>query len=595
MKKQVFFVILAAILTFSVEAEAAPAFRGPYNVKQSDGTELTIELFGDEHCHWAATIDGAMVVSTAKGYYVAEIDNDGCLTPTDMLAHNPEQRGSLERAVVSRQVWRRSLFFERREELVRRAALLGDSDYLQHTGSPHILTVLLEFQDVRFTINDPIAAYDQYLNGETLVDMGNKNKTNLSSVRKYFETCSGGQFVPQFDIVGPVVLPDKMAVYGEDSDKKTDINDKQFHNDIFNALKDLVKDWSVYDNNGDGGVELVCFIYAGYGQNLGAEANTLWAKASRINYQIDDRYHVVRVNRSPELFVPQYADMINGTGVFIHEFSHCMGLPDLYPTKSKAYVHNQGMGSYSIMDYGLYTNSGYAPTPYNAWEQEVLGWKQMEKIELKDGAPLTVSNVLPLLEGGKAYKLVNGDYDNEYIVMENVQARGLNAKGYGHGLLVYHVDYPFNSVNMSDSPNNNPGHPAVAVVPACGISICSVKRDGYTWNEWLDNNAAVTFPGTSVQTSLTDQMNLPNFCFFWMDENDQLTPISTGFMLSDIAEDAETGTVSFCVAKNEATGIANVMRKTDNDATWYDLQGRKLLGTMKPGVYIKNGRAVMIK
>ena len=74
---------------FAVGVEAAPALRGPFKVKQADGTLLTIEQFGDEWFHWTATTDGALVVSTAKGYCIAQIDEEGRLLATDVLAHEP--------------------------------------------------------------------------------------------------------------------------------------------------------------------------------------------------------------------------------------------------------------------------------------------------------------------------------------------------------------------------------------------------------------------------------------------------------------------------------------------------------------------------
>jgi immune inhibitor A len=273
-----------------------------------------------------------------------------------------------------------------------------------------------------------------------------------------------------------------------------------------------------------------------------------------------------------------------------------MGLPDLYATQSRAYVNNQGMETWSIMDYGLYNRNGFAPVPYTAWEQEVMGWTEIENVRSKlvDGK-WTVENVMPLIEGGKAYKLQNPDNDRNYIVMENVQQRGLNKHAYGHGLLVYQVDYPYSSVNMSDHPNNNPGHPSVAVVPASGELINAYLRGSgkpYTANEWKASIAASTFPGTREVMSLTNEMELPNYCFY---VNQSVQPIN--FMLSGITEDAETGAVSFLVAEDDPTGIAtlNMEHGTFNDDAIYDLQGRRMGATLKPGIYIINGRKVVIK
>ena len=479
-------------------------------------------------------------------------------------------------------------------------SLIGEGLYLQHSGSPRVLTILAAFQDLDFMVNSPVQAFDQYLNADTLVDLGNKNNLNVASVRQYFKTCSYGQFLPQFDVVGPVVLPQKMSYYGGSNSKGSDEKFSEFCRDAMNQAKELVPDWSQYDNDGDNRIELVCVIYAGYGQNQGGADSTLWAKASLQNVKLNNELNITRFNCSPELFYPKYPNYINGTGVFIHEFSHCMGLPDLYATTSKAYVNNQGMETFSIMDYGLYNYNGFAPCPYTAWEQEVMGWTEIEEVksdELK--SEKYIADLLPLMEGGKAYKLVNADNDREFIVIENIQKRGLNYKAFGHGLLAYHVDYPYSRVNMTDSPNNNPGHPSVAVVPAGGMLVSNYLRGDngqYSSKEWQESLASSPFPGSQGVTSLTDQMQLPNYCFW-----NGSTAKATSFMLSNITEDAESGAVSFTLAADDPVGISlTTCPSPKGEGSLYDLQGRKLSSepstlSLHKGLYIVNGRKVVVK
>jgi immune inhibitor A len=473
-------------------------------------------------------------------------------------------------------------------------AMIGVGSYLQHTGSPRILTILAAFQDVGFTVNDPVKAFDQYLNGNKQEDLGNMNHMNVASVRQYFNTCSYGNFTPQFDVVGPLTLPQNMAYYGGKNNKGSDDRFSDFCRDALELAKDIVSDWSTYDNDKDDRIELVCVIFAGYGQNQGGADSTIWAKASYQNIKVNDTQRISRFNCCPELFHPQYPDYINGTGVFIHEFSHCMGLPDLYATTSTAYVNNQGMETFSIMDYGLYNRNGFAPCPYNAWEQEVMGWTKIEELKPTADSQQQVSDLLPLIEGGKAYKLVNADNDRDYIVMENIQKRGLNTYSAAHGLLVYHVDYPYNTVNMTDAPNSNPGHPGVAVVPANGTLISSYLRGSgkkYTNEEWKESLSSSVFPGPENVTALTSQMQLPNYCF-WNSSKAK----ETNYMLNSISENEGTGTVSFIVASDNTSSIDAVRwLKPDDSHVVYDLQGRKIQGSMKPGIYIVDGKKIYVK
>ena len=473
-------------------------------------------------------------------------------------------------------------------------AMIGVGSYLQHTGSPRILTILAAFQDVGFTVKDPVKAFDQYLNGNKQEDLGNMNHMNVASVRQYFNTCSYGNFTPQFDVVGPLTLPQNMAYYGGKNNTGSDDRFSDFCRDALELAKDIVSDWSTYDNDKDDRIELVCVIFAGYGQNQGGADSSIWAKASYQNIKVNDTQRISRFNCSPELFHPQYPDYINGTGVFIHEFSHCMGLPDLYATTSTAYVNNQGMETFSIMDYGLYNRNGFAPCPYNAWEQEVMGWTKIEELKPTADSQQQVSDLLPLIEGGKAYKLVNADNDRDYIVMENIQKRGLNTYSAAHGLLVYHVDYPYNTVNMTDAPNNNPGHPGVAVVPANGTLINSYLRGKgkkYTNEEWKESLSSSVFPGPENVTALTSQMQLPNYCF-WNSSKAK----ETNYMLNSISENEGTGTVSFIVASDNPSSIDDVRwLKPDDSHVVYDLQGRRIQGCLKAGIYIVDGKKIYVK
>lgn len=594
-KKLLLLAITSILLATGVDVKAAPALRGSFTVKQADGTMLTIEQFGDEFHHWTATTDGTIVIATEKGYCVADIDERGTLRATTQLAHEPEYRSSKEQMAVSIQAMRRDLFHAQaaRSQAETRGLAIHEGRYLPHSGSPRILTILAEFQDVKFTINSPEQAFNQYLNGDSQQDMGNHNNMNANSVRKYFETCSHGQFTPQFDVVGPVTLPNDLKFYG-DNDNGKDKNFDAFCQDAINQVKDLVSDMSVYDNDNDGNIELVCVIFAGFGENQAGGDSTIWAKAKSFhNMKSFDNRPINHFNCSAELFYPQYPDYINGTGVFIHELSHCMGLPDLYPTKTSAYVDNQEMESWSIMDYGLYNYNGFMPCAYTAWEQEVMGWIEIEELTSKIGYGNTsqISDMMPLIEGGKAYKFTNADNELEYIIMENIQQRSLNKKALGHGLLVYHVDYPYNSVSMVDSPNNTAGHPSIAVVPASGTLISSFLRQAgtYTANQWKASMAAAPFPGTDSVTVLSDQTQLPNY-YFYTDTDTK----PTGLTLNYITEQSETGAISFTATLSPLTGISDLESQPATAGPLYDLMGRKILHPNK-GIYITSGRKIVIK
>ena len=589
--------ILLALLT-SATTWAAPAWNKARTIRQADGTLLTIRQYGDEHHHWTETADGTLVIPTLKGYFVAEIDDRGELVASDVLAHETNLRSIEEQLLVASQAPRRSLFHQEHQTAARQAMSISTTgDYLPHSGSPRVLTILAAFQDKDFTVIEPKKAFEQYLNGETLENLGNHNHLLNASVNQYFNKCSHGVFTPQFDVVGPVTLPHNLSFYGSGGEKFS-----TFCKDAFEQAKDLVEDWSIYDNDNNGVAELVCIIYAGYGENQGGEEETIWAKASKINQEVNKHLTIARFNCSPELLHPKAPGYINGTGVFIHEMSHCMGLPDIYQT-TKDYVNNQTMQSWDIMDVGCYNyNGGYAPAAYTAWEQEVMGWAQIETIS----SPTQITNLTPLEEGGTAYKIVNSYDDNEFIVLENIQQRGLNAKAYGKGLLVYHIAYPNSIINMSDSPNNIIGRPAVAVVPAGGTLISYyLKGEGkqYTETEWRTSMAEAPFPGAKNVTDLTDEQELPNYVFYSGDASAPLfyraastgSTFSVGFSLHNITDNSD-GSIAFDIVDNSTDGISDIRRESlDSTAPYFDLQGRRISSQPSRGLYIKDGKKVLIK
>ena len=261
MKKLIGTIAMMALAISTVLA--APALPGPFSVSQPDGSRITIRQYGDEYHHWTETTDGMLVVNTLSGCFVATIADDGTLQPSRLLAHEAPQRSMAEREAMQQQKNRRHLIEQRalREQAKHTVPSISESGrYLPHEGSPRVLVILTAYQDVPFTVNDPVKAFNQYLNGDDQVNLGNMNSLNVASVRQYFNVSSHGHFTPQFDVVGPVTLPDSMAYYGKNE------NMSALCRDAVALVKDSV-DFRLYDNDGDERAELVYIIFAGYGEN----------------------------------------------------------------------------------------------------------------------------------------------------------------------------------------------------------------------------------------------------------------------------------------------------------------------------------------
>ena len=569
--------------------DAAPAWPFPFQVKQPDGTMLTILLHGDEHFHWVTTADdGVLLVSKDNAYYVADIDASGKLTATTLLAHDPIKRTTTELTAIERQAPRRALFIEQgtaRMEQARRAQSISTAGgYFPHIGNPRVLIILAAYTDKDFTVENPKETFDDYFNGDKNIKYVANSKQNICSVAKYFETVSDGKYKPQFDVVGPVTLPKDMNYYGYGGGNPNNEKLKQLCEDACNLVKDSV-DFKNYDNDGDNKAELIYILHAGYGENTGGPEETMWAKCGTINIEINGTT-IMRGGCHSELLKETN---LNGIGPFIHEFSHGMGLPDIYSTTAAAQKYiNQNMQSWDVMDYGIYSGNGYAPAAYTAWEQEVFGWITIKELTESD----THISATPLLANGTAYKIQNPQKTNEFIVLENIQKTSLNSAARGHGLLAYHIDYASNTVGMSDSPNNIQNHPRVAVIPSGGLQFSTTCIDDvtYTSKQWVSTHAATPFPGTNNVTTLTDEQELPNFCFY---AGNPTTKNPVGHSLFNIRE--ENGVITFDYDEDSATGIGSLTPAlSQEEGAWYTLDGRRLSGEPKQkGIFIHQGKKVI--
>ncbi|MDE5785077.1 MAG: hypothetical protein K2H98_00940, partial [Duncaniella sp.] len=169
----------------------------------------------------------------------------------------------------------------------------------------------------------------------------------------------------------------------------------------------------------------------------------------------------------------------DGVGTFIHEFSHVMGLPDLYAT---SYTSSFTPGSWSALDYGPYNNDGMTPPLYGAFERYALGWNAPVVLDRPMNAtlPPILDNVTGIIKTTKA---------NEFFLLENRQQTSWDKYIPGHGMLVWHVDY--NDEKWEDnSVNNTSYHQYVDIVEADN-----------TQSE--NSRAGDAFPGTKNVTSLT--------------------------------------------------------------------------------------------
>ena len=587
--------MLCSLTTWAAKAESIPV-----QVRQADGSVITVILRGDEHINWYTTLDGVLLVQGAdNNYYIGKVEKSGNLITTKQLAHEALTRSQAERNLIAKQD--KEKFFAYVNKVAEESENVYDNSpltrgpivdtgwngvpYFPHTGSPKALVILAEFQDTTFTIQDTKKVFTNYLMNEGhFSDTRYGQNQNYKGVRGYFKDCSYGQFTPIFDVVGPVKLPKPQAIYGAGSD-----NIEALMEDACSAIDSIVN-FADYDANNDGMVDLVYIIYAGHSANYGGNKSTdIWPKSGTVNISNTyDGKSICRYGVSNELNGSEKTSKnknINGIGLFCHEFSHTLGLPDIYAYKTPAENQDdQGMEFWDLMDGGPSVSNGMIPPSYLAWEREVMGWMNID--ELKNDS--TINNLKTIDNSGKAYKIVNPKNSNEYIVLQSMQKgawnQGWGDGTYGKGLLAYRVSYKSDKVNVFDYPNNVKGKPRVIPIPADGKILAAANAKGLNMRERF--------------TAFTKQLNGDPYPYNGIDKIDEFTMYDGTILkrsIYDIVENDAERQVSFKFKNNEPTAIQSpsIVERTTSDNRIYTLDGR-YVGTdasiLPHGIYIQNNK-----
>lgn len=526
------FIICAAILS-AIPAQAIRARRGIMTETQADGSTIDIRILGDEHFHVTTTSDGYPLVEEDGIYYYATTDSEGRLVASTLKAQNPSAR-SLESQLFLSTIDKSKVMAEtvasRRQRNASRAnaainrapANMLTTTFPGH-GEQKVLVILAEYSDVKFSISDPFGYFNSMLNEEGFTGEG-----ATGSARDYFLASSAGQFSPIFDVYGPVTLPNNRTYYGRNNIYG---DDDKAHEMIIHACDILKKegvDFTQYDRDDDGIIDNVYLFYAGRGEATGGGKNTVWPHAWEIwaganETHIYDGKRLDHYACSNELLDSR--GTVDGIGTFCHEFSHVLGLPDLYYTGDGDYEEYCTPDTWSILDYGPYNNNSRTPPLYSSFERMSMGW--LTPVKISRAANMTLTPIADNI----AY-MVETDKENEFFLFENRQTSGWDKYLEGSGMLVWHIDYN-SSLWHDNEVNNTANHQNVDVVEA-------TARTDY------QAAASDAFPGPGKVTSFT-YSTTPRFAS-WSGKN-------PGFPITGIAL-AANGNVTFKAAEGAALYIA---------------------------------------
>lgn len=286
------------------------------------------------------------------------------------------------------------------------------------SGEHRLLVVLVETADSPWPERYTPARYERLVFDKS-----------ASSMREYYRENSYGAFDLVGQVVGPVRVPGRMDDYAY---AQTGGDPRGVHKLIEAAVKAAarkvdLKTYDTHDVHGrprtDGIVDHVMVIYAERTGNFDG-FSPIWPHRGSIQVELDGGLRVASYT------VMNHAARL---GVYVHEFGHDLGLPDLY---DRDYT-SHGAGDWCTMASGSWAGDAERPLHFSAWAKARLGWIQ-PTVVAKPTQNLAVPSAS---ERPFALRIPIGTIDSpEYFLVENRRRVGFDGKLPAEGLVIWHID-----------------------------------------------------------------------------------------------------------------------------------------------------------
>jgi M6 family metalloprotease-like protein len=341
------------------------------------------------------------------------------------------------------------------------------------SGILKVPAIMFQFRDRTFSVTHTASEYDRVL-FSTAPPLGRPY-----TYRTFYQQMSNGLLDIQGQTYGPATLDSTEVTYvgrppcsGSPVSGSTNCNGlftnsqspgpfTRMQTGLRQALQKLdgVIDFSQYDSNGDGYVDLVVFIQPAVGGECGGPINNhLWSHRAFLRapfvttdpdpsrpgqfIRVSDYILQSGVGGSSACDVNQ----IMPIGTVAHETGHGFGLPDLYGTDGTS----EGIGTYGLMGSGNYS-SPLSPSRMEAWSLNELGWVTISPLGSAGTYGFTAA---PSSDTAFYVRVQGSNPRGEYFLLENrqaVQADSAMIRDHclkseaprppcGGGLLMWHVD-----------------------------------------------------------------------------------------------------------------------------------------------------------
>ncbi len=548
-------------------AKAVTAYPHPIEFTQPDGSKITIRLKGDEKVRWAETIDGYSILFNKTGTYeYAILDSESNMLPSGRQAKNKSLRNAKETSFLN--TIPKGIHYSSAQVQMTKSAWNVYNKESQKafptTGNRNLICILIGFTDVSFKKTN--ADFNNLFNQISYTANG-----ATGSVKDYYLENSYNQLNITTTVVGPYTASHNMAYYGADNGYSHSIRAKELVTEAVNAANPTVN-YADFDNDGNGSVDGIYVIFAGYGQEAGGPADAIWSHKSSIFPITLDGKTINTYSCSPELRFNQ-GEYITRIGVICHEFGHVLGAPDYYDTDYATGGQYDGTGDWDLMAGGSWNNGGKTPAHHNAYTK-VVTYNWASPTILNAASQITLDNAA---EYPNSFYRYNTTTPDEYFLIENRQRVKFDAFIPGHGMIIYHVDK--NYINTAGNSINTTNHQGM-------YPVCANASGNPPTAYGTINSGGCPFPGTGARTSFTDATT-PN-SKSWANAN-------TAKPITDITENNAHKTVSFAFMGGYSCSLTTVQASnltyssvTTNSMTlnYTRGNGNKLLIIAKEGLYV---------
>ena len=462
-------IILVCIL-IAAKAFAITAYPYPISVSSPSG-DVTIYLHGNQYFKYAVTVDGYPLLQKGNDWFFAAYDDHGNLYPTLYKAEEEINRNNDLRLFLERQSKEKimKVVNAKTEQSIIDGKKIISTNKSQRNpvlGKRKVLVILMQFADVKFTKSHE--DFDDLFNKKNYAVDGAKG-----SVWNYYDYASYGLLDLHSDVIGPFDAQHDMEYYGGNVGWGS--NDKNPYALFQEALDKAagIVNLAEYDTDGDGYVDNIHIIYAGYGEEAGASSDAIWAHESYLSTIEKNGVKIDRYSCAPELRSNRGGG-ISRIGPHCHEIGHALGAMDYYDTDYNTGGYYSGTGKWDVMASGSWNEDGISPANFNPYTKAYdFGW--CEIVNVSENSQLLISSSS---FSNKIYR-INSSNSNEFFLLENRQKESFDSSVPGHGLLIFHISEDIEKQKVKNTINSTYPQSCYIVCASSGYRAVSSTPTSY--------------------------------------------------------------------------------------------------------------------